>query len=134
MPVLQADKQKAQYLSLFVEILILLSFDPSGDAVDFLEQMTDAVEALINAQKPASTKPKAAQPAGDDSDEGEEAEPISVLIDLLVELMQKSSALLRTVSERVFSAASGDVTEQALQLLLDVSITTFMLQTEHQLT
>lgn len=85
--------------------------------------MTDAVEAIINSTGAASSKATTSQQAAEDSDEGEEAEPVSVLIDLLVDLMQKSSALLRTVSERVFAAASGDVSEQALQLLLDVSHT-----------
>lgn len=52
---------------------------------------------------------------------GEAAEPISVLIDLLVNLLQKRSVLLRTTAERVFAAFSGEVGEQALQLLTDVS-------------
>lgn len=118
---LQPDKQKAQYLSLFLEVLLLLSLDPTSDAEDHLEQMHDAVEAIVSQQRPASAKASSSKQAADDSDEGEEAEPISVLIDLLVTLMQRSSVLLRTVSERVFAAASGDVSEQALQLLLDVS-------------
>lgn len=119
----QADKQKAQYLSFFLEVLTLLSLDPSSDAEDHLEQMQDAIEAIIVEQPAPSkaTSSKQSEQAVDDSDEGEEAEPISVLIDLLVNLMQKSSVLLRTVSERVFAAASGDVSEQALQLLIDVS-------------
>lgn len=102
-------------------MLTLLSLDPTSDAEDYLEQMQDAVEAIITQQKPASAKASSSKEAAEDSDEGEEAEPVSVLIDLLVNLMQKSSVLLRTVSERVFAAASGDVSEQALQLLIDVS-------------
>ena len=101
-------------------MLTLLSLDPTSDAEDYLEQMQDAVEAIITQQKPVSAKASSSKEAAEDSDEGEEAEPISVLIDLLVNLMQKSSVLLRTVSERVFAAASGDVSEQALQLLIDV--------------
>lgn len=97
--------------------------------MDSLEQMTDAVEALLNSEQSASSKTKAVQDAGDHSDEGEEAEPVSVLIDLLVDLMQKSSVLLRTVAERVFAAASGEVSEQALQLLLDVSLHLLPIQT-----
>lgn len=50
-----------------------------------------------------------------------EAEPISILIDLLVDILQKPAVLTRTVAERVFTAFSGEVKEQALQLLLDVS-------------
>lgn len=119
----QADNRKSQYLSLFLEVLTLLSLDSTGDAEDHLEQMQDAVEAIIVEQQPATSKASSSKQTAEDSDEGEEAEPISVLIDLLVNLMQKSSVLLRTVSERVFAAASADVSEQALQLLIDVSAT-----------
>lgn len=97
-----------------------MAYDPDGDAQMYLEQLHDGVEALLTGAS-TGARPSTSNEAADDSDDGEEAEPISVLIDFLLNLMQKSSVLLRTVSERVFAAASGEIGEQALQLLLGVS-------------
>jgi DNA polymerase phi len=99
-------------MAFLIQVLLLLSYDPEDDIVENLEELRDATEALFFPTK----NDKAAN--GDEED-GEEAEAISVLIDLLVTLLQKPSTFVRTTAERVFTAFSGEVKEQALQLLLD---------------
>lgn len=91
------------------------SYDTDQDILDPLEQLVDAVDLLV----PSSKKGKAAARSEVDDEDGEAAEPVSVLADLLVSLLQRPSVLLRTTVERVFSAFSGEISVQSLQLLLD---------------
>ena len=95
-------------------MLLLQSYDTEHDNSELLEQMSDAVDLLV----PVSKNGNVAR-AMDDDEEGEAVEPIAVLADLMVNLLQRPSVFLRTVVERVFAGFSGDVSEQALQLLLD---------------
>jgi len=114
----QPDKNRSDAISLLVQVLLLQAYTPESGATDGLEQLRDAVEALFPASSSSYASKTPAQP--EDDDEGVEAEPISILIDLLVDILQKPAVLTRTVAERVFTAFSGEIKEQALQLLLDV--------------
>jgi len=106
------DERRRQASMLLTEVLLLQSCDPDGDALDLLEELSDAIKSLFFA-------PKQKAKASKTDDGGEAAEPVSVLIDLLVNLLQKPSVLLRTTAERVFAAFSSEVGGQALQLLTD---------------
>lgn len=69
--------------------------------------------------KQSKTPKKKAEKKGDD-DEEEEPEAIEVLTDVLLALLAKPSALLRSVCEHVFRIYCAQLTSGALDLILQV--------------
>lgn len=56
-----------------------------------------------------------------DEEDGEAPEPTTVLIDVLLELLHRPSAFIKSVAQTVFTGFSAELGEQAMDLLLDVS-------------
>ena len=83
----QKDQQRAKPMAFLMQVLLLLSYDPEDDIVENLEELRDATEVLFFPSKNGTA-------ANGDAEDGEEAEPISVLIDLLVTLLQKPSTFV----------------------------------------
>jgi DNA polymerase phi len=54
-----------------------------------------------------------------DGEDDEEPEPATVLIDLLLELLHRPSAFVKSVSQTVFTGFADEIGEQAMELLLE---------------
>lgn len=61
---------------------------------------------------------KTSQPSGD----ADEAEPIDVLVDSIIGLLEQSTSYLRTVGNQVFSLLSGSVQDTSIDLILRVRV------------
>ena len=119
-------------MALLIEVILLQSYEPEGSAAELFEGLEDAAKALffpsnngrmmsnVNGNSNGNARHADEVDEDDEDEEGEEAEPIAVLINFLVDLLQRPAVLLRTTVERVFAAFSGEIGEQALQLLVDV--------------
>lgn len=55
------------------------------------------------------------------SDDGEEPEPTTVLVDLLLELLHRPSAFVKGISQSAFTGFADELGEQGMELLLEVS-------------
>ena len=82
-----------------------------------MQELCDACDALL----PGTITASAPVAESDDDEEGEAASPASVLIDLMLSLLSRPSALLRIACERTFAALCGAVDDQGIQMLLEVS-------------
>lgn len=65
-----------------------------------------------------SKKSKKKEEPGENSDE--DAQPIDLLVDDLIGYLEKSSAFMRVVANRVFKAICGEVEGSTVHLLLMV--------------
>ena len=64
-------------------------------------------------------------PSSDDEDDamnGEDDEPeaATVLVDLLLELLHRPSAFVKSVAQTVFTGFADEIGEQAMELILEV--------------
>ena len=55
-----------------------------------------------------------------DSNDDEEPEPATVLIDLLLELLHRPSAFIKSVAQTVFTGFANEIGEQGMELILEV--------------
>ncbi|KAG9237495.1 putative DNA polymerase V [Amylocarpus encephaloides] len=100
-----ADSQ-APYraLSLLYALVILQLYDGDSDAVNTMEELKACYDNLIQRK----TK------------DDEDVDASTILVELLLSFISKPSALLRRVSQHVFSAFMNDVTAEGLKLMTDV--------------
>ncbi|GAA5968040.1 hypothetical protein JCM11641_003709 [Rhodosporidiobolus odoratus] len=94
----------------------LVAWDEGAqDAQDVLESTVDAVSALF------PTLPGAEPPiAGEEAEEeGEAPEPSTILMDLLLALLRRQSAFVKTVAGAVLKGFADEVGAQAVEMLVD---------------
>ncbi|KAI8810771.1 DNA polymerase phi-domain-containing protein [Cladochytrium replicatum] len=96
--------------------IILTSYRESDDLVDVLQDLVKC-HSLLYGKPKGNRKRKA--PAEGDEDE-EEPRPTDVLVDIIISLLSRPSAHLRTLSERTFRAFCGELTSTGLNLLIQV--------------
>lgn len=78
---------------------------------------------LLEACAPGLADPEAHTVVDHAMDEdGEPVEPIDALVELALEVLQRPSALLRTVTEQAFAVFAGRLKRESLQLVLDVRL------------
>jgi DNA polymerase phi len=101
-----SDEKSAPYksLALLYSLVIFQLYDGESDAISTLEELKLCYDRLIR-HKDA---------------ESEEVDASSVLVELLLSFISKPSALLRKVSQHVFSAFMTDMTAEGLKLITDV--------------
>jgi len=107
---------------------VLLSYEPSksdasgDDENDLIERLAECVETVDKVFIPPTEKSKKSKkkekPEGNS---GEDAKPIDLLVDDLIGYLEKSSAFMRVVANRVFEAVCGEVEGSTVHLLLTVS-------------
>lgn len=132
---LGGDDERKKTIRGLIEGVLLLSYDESEQALevievrqprcvrccaDLLQQLKDCVSSLF----PDIVGGPAAKPSAEemDEDEGETPEAATVLVDLLLELLHRPSAFIKSVSQSVFTGFSSEIGEQAMELLLDVRL------------
>ena len=100
------DKAPLQALALIYSLVIFQLYNSEVEAVSILDELKLCYDKLIRHK------------ANEDDDE--EVDASEVLVELLLSLVSKPSALLRKVAQHVFQAFMNDITEGGLQLMTDV--------------
>ncbi|GAA6004581.1 hypothetical protein JCM10207_000945 [Rhodosporidiobolus poonsookiae] len=120
----ESDKEQARraVARAFVEGVRLVVWDEgASDAHDVLEGAVDAVEALFPAlASPASASKAAAAPENDEDEDAEAPEPTTILVDVLLALLRRQSAFVKTFAGAVVLKGFADeVGAQAVELLVE---------------
>jgi hypothetical protein len=84
------------------------------------QDYTNVVEALSKESAVGREEQPNGHGPSDEDNEGEEAQPTTVLVNLVADLFALSSPLLRKAGEEAFKAYSEQIGEQAVRLLLEV--------------
>ncbi|KAI8807296.1 DNA polymerase phi-domain-containing protein [Cladochytrium replicatum] len=96
--------------------IILTSYRESEDLVDVLQDLVKCHSLLYG--KPKGNRKRKAPTEGNEDEE--EPRPTDVLVDIIISLLSRPSAHLRTLSERAFRAFCGELTSTGLSLLIQV--------------
>jgi DNA polymerase phi len=111
-------------LAMLYALVILQLYNGEPDAVSSLEELEVCYEKLVKKKDEKVVKKRGQTK----SDEGS-----VVLIEVLLSFISKPSALLRKIAQHVFTAFSGEVTQESLQILLDVLDSKESLQGQQEL-
>lgn len=98
------DKAPLQALALLYSLVIFQLYNGESEAVSILDELKLCYDKLIRHKE------------SEDSD----VDASEVLVELLLSFVSKPSALLRKVTQHVFSAFMGDMTSSGLKLMTDV--------------
>lgn len=98
------DKATFQTLSLLYALVIFQLYNGDVEAVSILDELKLCYDNLIKHK----------------STEDSEVAPFEVLVELLLSFLSRPSALLRKVTQHVFTAFMGEMTEGGLKLMTDV--------------
>ena len=107
---------------------LLLSYEPSkGDAShddenDPIQKLAECVETVDKVfLQPTKKSKKSKKIEKIELKSGEDTKPVDLLVDDLIGYLEKSSAFMRMVANRVFEAVSGELEGSTVRLLLTVS-------------
>ena len=107
---------------------LLLSYEPSkGDAShnddnDPIQKLAECVETVDKVfLLPTKKGKKSKKIEKIEPKSGEDTKPVDLLVDDLIGYLEKSSAFMRMIANRVFEAVSGELEESTVRLLLTVS-------------
>ncbi|KAI8381420.1 DNA polymerase phi-domain-containing protein [Radiomyces spectabilis] len=101
---------------LFLNVLLHGLIDES-ESESLLEELLDCYEKMYPKKK-ASDKKKSKKT----TEEQDEPQPIEVIVDMLVSFLTNASPVLKNSAEQVFENFSSQMTEQSLQVLLNVKL------------
>ncbi|BEJ00908.1 hypothetical protein CcaverHIS631_0507650 [Cutaneotrichosporon cavernicola] len=107
------DEPVARGARILVSFLVLQTYDEAEDALDMLDEAVGAVRALFPAKK-SGRKSKKAEPEVD----ADAPPPVDALLDVLVALLDKGSADLRTLANQVFGMLVPAMTASAVEHLV----------------
>jgi len=107
--------QLKAFESLLVHLVILIH----SDAAEAISNIDDIVNCYIRIFPTETKKPKKAAKS-EEGEEEEEANPIEVLVDVLLSFLLKPSLLLRNLTEKVFKAFCSKLTKNAITLIINV--------------
>ncbi|ESZ98672.1 hypothetical protein SBOR_0910 [Sclerotinia borealis F-4128] len=98
------DRATFQTLSLLYALVIFQLYNGDVEALSILDELKLCYDNLIRHK----------------STEDSEVEPFEVLVELLLSFLSRPSALLRKVTQHVFTAFMSEMTEGGLKLMTDV--------------
>lgn len=98
------DRATFQTLSLLYALVIFQLYNGDVEAVSILDELRLCYDNLIRHK----------------STEDSEVEPFEVLVELLLSFLSRPSALLRKVTQHVFTAFITEMTEGGLKLITDI--------------
>ncbi|OUM63775.1 hypothetical protein PIROE2DRAFT_9639, partial [Piromyces sp. E2] len=113
------DKEEIVQLKAFESLLVHLVILIHSDAAEAVSNIDDIVNCYIRIF-PAETKKSKKNAAKNEEEEEEEANPIEVLVDVLLSFLLKPSLLLRNLTEKVFKAFCSKLTKNAITLIINV--------------
>jgi len=111
------DKEEIMQLKAFESLLVHLTILIHSDAAEAISNIDDIVNCYIRIFPPETKRSKTKKNA---KSEEEEANPIEVLVDVLLSFLLKPSLLLRNLTEKVFKAFCSKLTKNAITLILNV--------------
>ena len=107
---------------------LLLSYEPSkgdtshDDENDPIQKLAECVETVDKVfLLPTKKGKKFKKLERIEPKSGEDTKPVDLLVDDLIGYLEKSSAFMRMVANRVFEAISGELEGSTVRLLLTVS-------------
>jgi DNA polymerase phi len=106
------DEPAARGARILVSFLVLQTYDEAEDALDMLDEAVGAVRVLFPAKKRGRSKK--AEPTVDE----DAPPPVDALLDVLVALLDKGSADLRTLANQVFGMLVPVMTASAVEHLV----------------
>lgn len=109
------DEPAARGAEILVSFLVLQTYDEAEDALDMLDEAVTAVRGLF----PEKKKKRKSKSTEEDADA---PPPIDALLDVLIALLDKSSADLRTLANLVFGMLVPVMTESSVEHLVAVSL------------
>jgi DNA polymerase phi len=112
------DKEEIIQLKAFESLLVHLVILIHSDAAEAISNIDDIVNCYIRIFPTENKKSK--KNASKDENEEEEANPIEVLVDVLLSFLLKPSLLLRNLTEKVFKAFCSKLTKNAITLIVNV--------------
>lgn len=98
------EKPPLQALALLYSLVIFQLYNGEPEAISILDELKLCYDKLIRHKESNDTEVDASE----------------VLVELLLSFLSKPSALLRKVTQHVFSAFMGDITSGGLKLMTDV--------------
>lgn len=107
------DEAAARGTEILVSFLVLQTYDEAEDALDMLDEAVTAVKGLFPEKKRGRKPKKAAEEEDEDA-----PPPIDALLDVLIALLDKSSADLRTLANLVFGMLVPAMTSSAVEHLV----------------
>ncbi|CAE6439768.1 unnamed protein product, partial [Rhizoctonia solani] len=102
----EADNDASRGAELLISALLLETYYEEEDDIDALESCLDATEKLFSLSKKSKTT------------EDDEHSPIDLLIDVIIGMLEKSSAFGKAVAIQAFSFLSGQVESSTIDLIL----------------
>lgn len=105
------EEPAARGARILVSFLVLQTYDEAEDALDMLDEAVGAVRALFPTKKRGRKK---AEPEVD----ADAPPPVDALLDVLVALLDKGSADLRTLANQVFGMLVPAMTASAVEHLV----------------
>lgn len=106
------DSSQLQAFELLFAMVLLQVYGCVPDAISMLDELQMCYYKIKGKRR--------ALDEGEDSDPEQEEEPSLVLTEILISLLSQHSAVLRKLSEDVWRAFSGQLTEKSLSLLCDI--------------
>ncbi|CAE6452304.1 unnamed protein product [Rhizoctonia solani] len=100
------DDDASRGAELLISALLLETYNEEEDDIDVLESCLDATEKLFGLSKKSKTT------------EDDEHSPIDLLIDVIIGMLEKSSAFGKAVAIQAFSFLSGRVESSTIDLIL----------------
>lgn len=92
-----------------------------NDESDPIQNLAECVKTVDKLFLPTEKSKKSKKKEKIEGKSVEDIKPIDLLVDDLIGYLEKSSAFMRVVANRVFEAFSGEVEESTVHLLLAVS-------------
>jgi hypothetical protein len=102
----RADDDASRGTELLISALLLETYNAEDDSADSLESCLDATEKLFNLSKKSKTA------------EEDEHSAIDLLIDVIIGILEKSSAFGKSVAVQAFGLLSGSVENSTIDLIL----------------
>ncbi|KAJ3092493.1 DNA-directed DNA polymerase [Quaeritorhiza haematococci] len=114
--------------SLFCHLMLQLEAEETEDNLSTLKEVADCYHRLFEETAPAAAKTpngrhnhKHSHSESDsDEEEDEDLNPYDVLLDILMALLSKPSAWLRSVVEQTFKAFCSGITKKGIDLIFEV--------------
>ncbi|GAA96719.1 uncharacterized protein L969DRAFT_67197 [Mixia osmundae IAM 14324] len=110
----KSKTSEARAVETLVRAVTLALYDDPESAGQSIETLSQCVEGMF----PKKSK-RDALVVEEAEEEGEEAEPSTILLDLVIDLLQAPSAFLRSICESTFAAFANKLGVQGVQLLID---------------
>ncbi|KAJ8078693.1 DNA-directed DNA polymerase [Marasmius tenuissimus] len=111
----EADKENASGVELLLSASIVQQYCAEENEVSIpLEELNETVRGFL-----LSKPKKKGRKSGGADDEAAEPDPVDILVDTILEFLEKSTAFMRAVGNQAFSLISSAAKESTIDLILE---------------